>query len=232
MATNDCPPLPGRLFVTDRKTKVQFLVDTGSDLCVYPRHALHERRDKSNYQLSAANGSVIATYGYLQLCLDLGLRRNFPWRFVVADVTKAIIGVDFLNFYNLVVDVRNKRFLDDTTSLSVVASIVKTTDACSVRVTTGDSTYHSILDEFPDITRPAGTPRTTTHNTVHHIRTTPGPPISCSPRRLAPDKLKIAKQEFQIMLDNGALSAFREFLVLSSTPCAEEGQHLASLRRL
>lgn len=106
MATSDCPLSTGRLFVTDCNSKTQFLVDTGSDLCVFPRAALHERREKTNYQLSAANGSVINTYGYIQLNLNIGLRRSFPWKFVVADVTKAIIGVDFLNFYNLAVDIR------------------------------------------------------------------------------------------------------------------------------
>lgn len=50
---------------------------------------------------------------------------------------------------------------------------------------------------------PTGTHRDIKHNTVHHIRTTPGPPVSCTPRRLAFDKLKIAKQEFEAILANG-----------------------------
>ncbi|CAH2226313.1 jg18631 [Pararge aegeria aegeria] len=44
MATEDYPTASGRLFVTDRTTKAQFLVDTGSDLCVFPRSKLKERR--------------------------------------------------------------------------------------------------------------------------------------------------------------------------------------------
>lgn len=93
MATSDSPTNSGRLFVTDRKTKMQFLIDTGSDLCVFPRSALHVRRPPTNYQLYAANGSVIKTYGYAHLQLNFGLRREFYWQFVVADVTKPIIGV-------------------------------------------------------------------------------------------------------------------------------------------
>ena len=73
----------------------------------------------------------------------------------------------------------------------------------SVKVLTGKSKYHYILSEFPEITRPAGSPHTPKHNTMHHIRTTSGPPVSCSPRRLAPDKLRIAKLEFDAMLANG-----------------------------
>ena len=67
----------GRLFVTDRKSKMQFLVDTGSDLCVFPRTALRERRSPTNYQLYAANGTSISTYGFAHLELNLGLRRDY-----------------------------------------------------------------------------------------------------------------------------------------------------------
>ncbi|XP_047541805.1 uncharacterized protein LOC125074519 [Vanessa atalanta] len=120
MATDDYPS-SSRLFVTDRNTKTQFLIDTGSDICVYPRVAIKERRPRTNYQLFAANGTVINTY-YKHLELDIGLRRNFTWRFVVADVTKAIIGVDFLSFYNLAVDCRHKRLIDNVTTLQASAT--------------------------------------------------------------------------------------------------------------
>lgn len=205
MATNDCRSSPGRLFITDHSTKRQFLVDTGSDICVFPITDLSENRHKTSFQLSAANGSAIATYGYINLTLNIGLRRTFPWRFVVADVTKAIIGVDFLSHYRLIVDISNRRLTDSLTNISTVASIAKTNClVTSVKVSTGgNSSYHNILAEFPEITRPAGTPGVVKHHTVHHIRTTPGPPVSCSPRRLAPDKLKIARQEFDAMLANG-----------------------------
>lgn len=44
------------------------------------------------------------------------------------------------------------------------------------------------------------------HNTVHRIQTS-GPPVFCSPRRLSPDKYKLAKAEFQHMLDLGIVRA-------------------------
>lgn len=203
MTTDDCPGLQGRLFVMDHKSKLQYLVDTGSDLCVFPITMLRERREKTNYQLTAANGSDISTFGYAHLNLDLGLRRNFEWRFVVANVTKPIIGVDFLSFYNLIVDCRNQRLIDGTTTLTSCAIIAASADISSIKTLSGTSKYHDILHEFIDITKPAGLVRTVRHNTVHHIRTTPGPPVASTPRRLAPDKLKIAKEEFQAMLSNG-----------------------------
>ncbi|GBP80756.1 hypothetical protein EVAR_56602_1 [Eumeta japonica] len=203
MTADDCPRT-GRLFVSEQRTKVQFLVDTGSDLCVFPKTLLNEKRTKSNYDLCAANGSIINTYGYIHLVLNLGLRRDFAWRFIVADVTKAIICVDFLSFYNLIVDVRNQRLIDGNTTLTTPGLLSHTKDnISSVKVISGNSVYHNILAKYPQITRPPGIQRTSKHNTLHHIRTTPGPPVSCTPRRLAPEKLKIAKTEFEAMLQIG-----------------------------
>lgn len=204
MATSDCPISSGRLFITDRKTKTQFLVDTGSDLCVFPRTALKSRRPRTTYELFAANGSSIPTYGFMQLELDLGLRRAFTWRFVIADVSKAIIGADFLSHYGLIVDCRNRRLIDNHTSLSTTAAPASSSDAISsVKTIVGESKYIELLREFPDITRPPGTHRVINHGTVHYIRTTPGPPVHCTPRRLDPEKLKIAKQEFNDMMKTG-----------------------------
>lgn len=90
-------------------------MNTGSDFCVFPKTLIKERRFKTGYELSAANGSIINTYYFVP---NLGLRRDFAWRFIVADVTKAIIGVDFLSHYNLVVDIRNQRLIDGSTMLA------------------------------------------------------------------------------------------------------------------
>jgi hypothetical protein len=72
---------------------------------------------KSNYTLHAANGSSIATYIWLTLTLDLGLRRNFSWRFIVVEVTKPIIGVDFLSHFKLLVDSHQSPLVDGITEL-------------------------------------------------------------------------------------------------------------------
>jgi len=99
-------PFPHRLFLTDRASRVQFIIDPLADVCVYPRRSIHGQRDKSDYSLSAANGTTIITYETITLSLDFGLRRIFSWRFVVADVSKPIIGADFLSYYDLLVDIR------------------------------------------------------------------------------------------------------------------------------
>ena len=134
--------------------------------------------------------------------LNLGLRREFSWKFVIADVGIPIIGSDFLSHYNLLPDCRNKRIVDGVTGISRSVSPAIMSHP-SIKALTASTPYHDILGEFPQLTRPPGTPRETRHSTIHFIRTTPGPPTSCRPRRLAPDRLKIAKQEFDAMLQEG-----------------------------
>lgn len=201
-ATSASPSKVSRLFVTDRVTRTQFLVDTGADLCVFPRRLVQGRPNKQAYELAAANGSSIATYGSITLNLDLGLRRDFTWSFVIADVSKPIIGADFLAKYELLVDVRNQRLLDQVTNLTITG---KRSDdrIVSIKTVTGTSPYHKLLQQFPDVTRPDGARREVRHATLHHINTTPGPPIVERPRRLAPDKLKLAKKEFETMVRLG-----------------------------
>jgi cleavage and polyadenylation specificity factor subunit 1 len=201
-AANVCTTASGRLFVTDRVHKQRYLVDTGSDLCVFPRKLLPGRRERTDYTLYAANGTTIPTYGWISQSLNLGLRREFTWRFVVADVQLPIIGVDLLSYYGLLVDCRNNRLLDGVTSLSTPGRTAPSS-VPSVKTIATDATIDSLLVEFPELTRPTGVHREVRHNTTHHIRTTPGPPVACRPRRLAPDRLAVAKAEFDTMLRDG-----------------------------
>lgn len=89
------------------------------------------------------------------------------------------------------------------TTLSVATPRQKFSDVTSIKVIARDSKYHKILRNYSQITRPSRVHKVTKHNTIHHIRTTPGPPVSSRPRRLPPDRLKIAEKEFENMLDSG-----------------------------
>lgn len=205
MTASDCRRTPGRLFVTDKNSRVQFLIDTGSDLCVYPRNFMKNKKiKKSEYELYAANGSIIPTYGFINISLNLGLRRVFDWRFVIADVTKPIIGVDFLSFYNLLIDTRHKRLVDNLTSLTATAGTVLV-NTPHIKAVTGSTQYHQLLLKYPEITRPSGKlhRQKVHHSTVHYIKTTEGPPVFARPRRLAPERLMAAKKEFEDMVRTG-----------------------------
>jgi hypothetical protein len=145
---------------------------------------------------------------------------------VVADVTPPPIGVDFLSHFGLLVDCRNNRLLDGVTSLSAPAQAASALTP-SVKTISDGTSVDSLLAEFLDLTRPAGIQSEVRHNTVHHIRTIPGQPVTCQLRQHAPDPLDIAKADFDAMLRDGTARRAE-----SSWSSALQGQRLPSLRRL
>ena len=64
--------------------------------------------------------------------------------------------------------------------------------------------YHKLLAEFPALTQVTTPDTPVLHNVTHHIETT-GPPVSDRPRQLAPDRLRVAKREFEHMLQLGII---------------------------
>jgi hypothetical protein len=180
-AVHVCCTTTGRLFVTDRSSKRQFPVDTRSDLCVYPRRLVLRCEEGANYDLCASNGTTIYNYGWLPLSLNFDLRPDFTLRFVLADVTHPIIGVDFLSNFGLLVDCRTNRLLDGVTSQSVPAPATSALIP-SIKTITGRTPFDSLFAEFHDLTHPAGVQRVVRHNT-DHIRTVLHPPVTCRPRR-------------------------------------------------
>jgi hypothetical protein len=59
----------GSLFVIDKPSKLRFLIDTDSDLCVFPHKLIPQRRERVNYDLCAADGTTILTNVWLPLSL-------------------------------------------------------------------------------------------------------------------------------------------------------------------
>jgi len=202
MTANVYTTSSSRLFVTDRYSKQRYLVDTGSNLCIFPCKLLPGHTERTDYTLYAANGTTIPTYGWASRSLNLGLRHDFTWHFMIVDVDLPIIWVDLLSHYGLLIDCRNNRLLDRVTSLST-PGLIAPPSVPSVKIITGGMPPDSLLEEFPGLTKPAGRHPEVRHNTTHHIRTTPGPPVACRPRRLAPDHLAVAKAKFDAMLRDG-----------------------------
>ncbi|GFX55579.1 transposon Ty3-G Gag-Pol polyprotein [Trichonephila clavipes] len=191
----------GRSASLDRETGCQFLVDSGADVSILPWTKTKGECQASQYKLYAANGTEIPTYGLKILTLDLGLRRPFQWPFIIAKVERGIIGADFLQKFQLLIDLHNRKLIDGVTNLSIkgeVATIQENNDLSTVNRA---SKYFNLLKLYPDLTKPNLVNRVVKHEVKHHILTT-GQPVYSKARQLAPDKLKLAKQEFQFMLDN------------------------------
>ena len=152
----------------------------------------------------AANNTTINTYGNSKRVVDVGLKRDYPWIFIVADVQQPIIGADFLIHYNLLVDLRSRCLRDMRTGLAIPASLSSIRPLSLNRVDTVHNEYTKLLGQFPELTRPTTKGETVKHGITHKI-VTKGHPVFARPRRLAPDKLVTAKSVFDDMIKLGVI---------------------------
>ena len=194
-----------RIVLADPSTKNSFLIDTGADISVLPKRFYSGAQIDQNLVLYAANGTKIPTYGTKLLKLDLKLRRTFTWSFVVADVNQPIIGSDFLTHFNLLVDVRNKCLVDNQTKLSSSGTNpTGYSGNTNITIILGRTKFDSLLSLFPEITNPS-TPLIPQSSAIFHHIETKGPPTFSKPRRLSPELLKAARQEFEFLLAEGII---------------------------
>lgn len=190
-----------RLFIFDPTSRRHYLIDSGSDVCVMPYTPKMSFVAPSNITLYSANNSLIKTFGTKHVTLSLNLRREFNWTFVVANVSKPIIGADFLRHYGLLIDLKNSCLRDPLTNLFNKGTTICAKDQ-NITLISSNSKFFQILNKYKDILRPYPSELKPKHNTVHRI-ITKGQPVFSRPRRLNPKQLTIAKKEFQIMMQQG-----------------------------
>ncbi|GFS36853.1 gag-pol polyprotein [Nephila pilipes] len=138
-------PQSGRLHIFDRKTNIKFLIDSGSDVSCLPISKTNRKLVPEPIQLTAANNTKIYTYGSKLLDVDLGLRRSFKWKFILASVPFAIIGADFLKHFDLIIDLKRQRLIDTITKLNRYGKIPTGLNTASIKLSSGNTIYHRIL---------------------------------------------------------------------------------------
>lgn len=183
------------LYVWDRSTGHKFLVDTGAQVSVFPASSC-DRRKEATEPLIAANGSRINTYGTKSIRLNLGFRK-FKWDFVLADVSRPMLGADFFCSNHLLIDVYTKHIIDASTFKSTPVGSYKA-PALHLQVCSASSEFLDIVKEFPSVTQPQFASSNPKHGVEHHIPTS-GAPVHSKARRLSPAKLAIARREFEEM---------------------------------
>ncbi len=108
--------LPGRLntvapgllvYINDQLTGRRFLVDTGAAFSILPHQS---SKPAAGQGLVGPNGSAIRCWGESAVKLQLA-GQHFTWNFLLADVSMAILGIDFLRTHNLMVDPANCRLV-------------------------------------------------------------------------------------------------------------------------
>ena len=103
--------------------------------------------------------------------------------------------------YGLIVDLRGRRLIDPLTNIFSVGQL-KEAAVYGISAVLPTTRYSRILAEFPEVT---GLPQVSPikpRDVFHHIVTN-GPPVFERARRLAPDKLKVAKDEFKLLIETG-----------------------------
>ena len=93
--------------------------------------------------------------------------------------------------------------LDGLTSLRVqgIASL-ELSPSPTLQLRGSDNQFSALLREFPSITQVSSMNQPVQHHITHHIQTN-GPPVSARACRLAPERLKVARREFEHMLQLG-----------------------------
>ena len=85
--------------IRDKKSGLLFLVDSGAEISLV-KPLPHERRNKQvSNTLVTVSGSPIATFGFRTMYISFDNITTFRWIFVIADVSRNILGVDFFESF-------------------------------------------------------------------------------------------------------------------------------------
>ena len=189
------------LHVIDSKTGWKWLVDGGAMVSILPASAEVKKRGATDAPLQAANGSIIETYGKTELVISIA-NRTFQHEFIIADVRSRILGADFLAENYLAPNHRDCSLIDLATFETLPAAFSNAFSSPINFVNQANDKFYKLLDSFPSITTPAFTIRQPKHGVKHHIPTTCAP-LQSRVRKLAPDRLQIAKAEIDKLCDLG-----------------------------
>lgn len=184
------------LLIPDVQTGRRFLIDTGAEVSVFPASGSDHRFRSLGSPLYAANGSEIRTFGTRSISLDLGIKKC-SWPFVLADVSRPLIGADFLRHHGLLVDLSHRRLLDaqSLTSIHLITGSGLAPQLAHAAINSAIDPYSQVLSDFPVLTEPNFLRSQPLHG-VEHFIPTQGPPVHARARRLPPEKLASAKEEF------------------------------------
>ena len=166
-------------------------MDTGSQVSILPP----SEHSQQGVPLMAANGTTIATFGshFMSLCFG---SRQFSWKFVVAEVMQPILSADFLSANSLLVDVRCHHLVHAETFESVTVFPASTSSLHVSAVAASINAFKDILATRPQLTMPNFANPIPAHGVKHYVATS-GAPIHAKARRLSPEKLKVARKEFE-----------------------------------
>ena len=99
------------LFVSDVLSKREFLVDSGASVSVFPSP---RSSSTDGTRLCTADGSFMFCSGSRLIPLRFSCdskSRIYTWSFKLAPVSVPILGADFLQHFNLMIDIKGRRLI-------------------------------------------------------------------------------------------------------------------------
>ena len=154
--------------VKDERSGQQCLLDSGSQVLLWPTPSQHQKLGSSSMRLIAANGSAIRSYGTVKREIKID-KKLYTFRFIFAEISRPILGTDFLQCFGMTLDLAKccllhsgiaTRFSSATraptvSGISVLNSFVKTAQ--------------HILSDFPEVTDMNKATTSRKHNVQCHI---------------------------------------------------------------
>ena len=216
------------MYIRDPKSKIKWLVDGGAILSILPPLPAQRKNGPNGTKLSAANGTSIPCFGTTRHSVTLG-SKIYPFNFIIADVKQPIIGADFLAHFNLAPNHRDGCLIDlqnfETRGYfeTIQADFAPDSEKTRVNfISHKEDPFYQLLDKYPDLSTPSFRIKDPKHGVRHYI------PTECNPiqnraRKLAPDKLAVAKAEIEKLCQLGVCergkSEWASPLMVAKKPC-------------
>ena len=159
--------------------------------------------------------------------VDVGLKREYSWTFIVADVKQPILGADFSIHYNLLVDLSGRCLRDMRTGLAISATLSSIKLLSLNRIDNTRNEYTGLLNQFPELTRPTTKGKTVKHGKTHKRSSRFRATMKISARQIS-HREERARRNDQI----GRYRAERQRMVFSTTHGPQKKRRLATMRRL
>ena len=96
--------------VADKITRQQCLLDTGSQVSLWPPSTTTPRIGQSRIKLVAANGTPIQCYGQQTRKINIGGKR-YSFVFFITNMSRPILGIDFLLQFKMTIDLCNRQLI-------------------------------------------------------------------------------------------------------------------------
>ena len=179
---------PSLFYLHDDSSGLDFLVDTGASVSLFPHQGGERRRGP---QLKQADGSALPCWGRRRLSPCFG-GRVFSFDFLLAGVDRPILGMDFLAKFKWLVDVPGRQVLDSATCAPIFLVLPGGVDDVGrVAHVDAPASVQKLLGEFQEVVGASFSDLKPQHGVEHHIVTT-GLPVHAKYRRLDQAPLKLS----------------------------------------